>query len=78
MEIGNRMQNHKIETNSELIYEDRSICTTLFFIKIIGSDTLWFPLPPSEVLNIDAYIQWQDIFSFILDSCFSLNSILTW
>ena len=25
MEIGNQMQNHKIETKSELIYEDGSI-----------------------------------------------------
>ena len=50
MEIGNQMQNHKIETNSELIYEDGSIWLTLIFIKIIGSDTLWFPLPLSEVL----------------------------
>ena len=25
MEIGNQMQNHKIETNSELIYEDGGI-----------------------------------------------------
>ena len=50
MEIGNQMQIHKIETNSELIYEDGSIWSTLIFIKIIGSDTLWFPLPPSEVL----------------------------
>ena len=25
MEIGNKMQNHKIETNSELIYDDGSI-----------------------------------------------------
>ena len=25
MEIGNQMQNHKIKTNSELIYEDGSI-----------------------------------------------------
>ena len=25
MEIGNQMQNHKIETNSELMYEDGSI-----------------------------------------------------
>ena len=24
MEIGNQMQNHKIETNSELIYEDEA------------------------------------------------------
>ena len=40
MEIGNQMQNHKIETNSEVIYEDGSICSTLIFIKIIGSDTL--------------------------------------
>ena len=24
----------------------------LFFIKIIGSDTLWFQLPPSEVLFV--------------------------
>ena len=50
MEIGNQMQTHKIQTNSELIYEDGSIWSTLIFIKIIGSDTLWFPLPPSEVL----------------------------
>ena len=40
MEIGNQMQNHKIETNSELTYEDGSICSTLIFIKFIGSDTL--------------------------------------
>ena len=33
------MQNHKIETNSELIYEDGSIWSTLIFIKIISSDT---------------------------------------
>ena len=52
MEIGNQTQNHKIDTNSELIYEDVSIWSTLIFIKIIGSDTLWFPLPPSEVLCI--------------------------
>ena len=50
MEIGNQMQNHKIETNSELTYEDGSICLTLIFIKIISRDTLWFPLPLSEVL----------------------------
>ena len=52
MEIGNQMQNHKIETNSELTYEDGSFWSTLIFIKIIGSDTLWFPLPPSEVLEV--------------------------
>ena len=40
MEIGNQMQNHKIETNNELIYEDGSIWLTLFFIKLIGRDTL--------------------------------------
>ena len=54
MEIGNQMQNHKIETNNELIYEDGSIRSTLVFlvfIKIIGSYRRWFPLPPSEVLN---------------------------
>ena len=50
MEIGNQKENHKLETNSELIYENRSISSTLIFIKIIGSDTLRFPLPPSEVL----------------------------
>ena len=33
MEIGNQMQNHKIETNSELIYEDGSILSTLFFYQ---------------------------------------------
>ena len=49
MEIGNLMQNHKIETKSELIYEDGSIWSTLIFIKIIGSDTLRFPFPPSDV-----------------------------
>ena len=52
MEIGNQIQNHKKETNSELIYEDGSIWSTLIFIKIIGRDTLWFPLPSSEVLRI--------------------------
>ena len=46
------MQNHKIETNSEAIYQDGSIWSTLVFIKIIGSDTLWFPLPPSEVRTV--------------------------
>ena len=40
MEIGNQMQNHKIETNSKPIYKDGSIGSTLTFIKIIGSDTL--------------------------------------
>ena len=39
MEIGNQMQNHKIETNSELIYEDGSIWSISILIKIIGSDT---------------------------------------
>ena len=29
MEIGNQTQNHKIKTNSELIYEDGSISWTL-------------------------------------------------
>ena len=29
MEIGNKMQNHKIETNSELKYKDGSISLTL-------------------------------------------------
>ena len=52
MEIGNQTQNHKIDTNSELIYEDVNIWSILIFIKIIGSYTLWFPLPPSEVLWI--------------------------
>ena len=51
MEMGNQMQNYKIETISELIYEDGIIWSALIFIKIIGSDTLWFPLPPSEVLS---------------------------
>ena len=46
-EIEKRMQNHKIETNSKLIYEDGRIWSALIFIKVIGSDTLWFPLPPS-------------------------------
>ena len=49
MEKGNQMQNPKIETNSELIYEDGIIWSTLISIKIIGSDTLWFPLSPAEV-----------------------------
>ena len=40
MEIENQMQNLKIETNSELIYENGSIWSTLIYIKIIGSDTL--------------------------------------
>ena len=40
MAIGNRMQNHEIETKSELINEDESICLTLIFIKFIGRETL--------------------------------------
>ena len=40
MEIGNQMRNHEIETNSQLIYEDGSIRSTLIFIKVIGSNTL--------------------------------------
>ena len=40
MEIGNQMQNHKVETNSDHLYEDEYIWLTLIFIKIIGSDTL--------------------------------------
>ena len=40
MEIGNQMQNHKIEINRELIYEDGSIRSILIFIKIIGSNSL--------------------------------------
>ena len=55
MEIGNQTQNHKIETNSELIYEDGIIWSTLIFIKIIGSDALWFPSPPSEVLDANQF-----------------------
>ena len=45
------MQNYKIETNSELIYEDGSYWSTLIFIKFIGRDTLYFTLPSSEVLD---------------------------
>ena len=52
MEIGHQMQNHKLETNRELICEDGSIWSTLIFIKIIGSGTLWYQLPPSEVLYV--------------------------
>ena len=51
------MQNHKIETYSELIYEDGSIWSTSIFIKIIGSDTLWFPSPPSEGLFKESHIR---------------------
>ena len=40
MEIRNQMQNHRIETNSELKHEDGSIRSTLIFIKIIGSGSL--------------------------------------
>ena len=34
MEIGNQMQNDKIETNSGVIYIDGSICSTLFLSKL--------------------------------------------
>ena len=61
MQIGNQMQNHKIETNSELIYEDGSIWSTLIFIKIIGSDTLWFPLLPSEVLSYSVELSMKKV-----------------
>ena len=50
MKIENIMQNHKKETYN-LFYEEGSIWSTSFFIKIIGTDTLWFPLPPSEGLG---------------------------
>ena len=40
MQIGNQMQNLKIYSNSDLIYEDGSIWSTLIIIKIIGSVTL--------------------------------------
>ena len=33
MEKGNQMQHHKIETNSEVIYEDGSIWSTLIFFQ---------------------------------------------
>ena len=32
MEIGNQMQNHEIETNSELIYENGSIVSMYRFL----------------------------------------------
>ena len=72
MQIGNQMQNHKIETNSEHIYEDGSIWSTLIFIKIIGSDTLWFPLPPSEVLWWPVFIcPWSRSWHWLIvvDTC---------
>ena len=56
MDIVNQMQNHKIETNREFIYEDGRIWLTLIFIKIIGSDTpMCFLLPPSEVLGLFSF-----------------------
>ena len=64
MEIGNQMKNLKIETNSELIYEDGSIWSILIFIKIIGSDTLWFPLPPSEVVLCISPFKMHEIIFF--------------
>ena len=33
MEIGNQMQNHRIETNSKLIYEDGNFWSTLFYYQ---------------------------------------------
>ena len=49
MEIGNQKQNRD---QQRAIYEDGSIWSTLIFIKIIGSGTLRFPLPSSEVLYL--------------------------
>ena len=34
MQIGNQMQNHKIETNSELIYEDEAFDRLYFLSKL--------------------------------------------
>ena len=48
MESEKQMQYRKIWTNSELINVDESIWSTLIFIKIIGSDALWFPSPPAR------------------------------
>ena len=51
MEIENQMQNHNMDTNSELIYmKIEAFDKLLIFIKSIGSDKLWFTLQPSEVL----------------------------
>ena len=61
MEIGNQMQNHKVKTNRELIYEDGSFWSTLIFIKIIGSDTV-IPITtnrgPLQWLSADG-TRWQ-------------------
>ena len=64
MEIGNQMQNHKLETNSVLIYGDGSIWLTVIFIIIIGSDTLGFPLPPSEVPIVYIYMTAFDFMNY--------------
>ena len=60
------MQNHKIETNSGLIYKDGSIWWTLIFIKIIGSDTLSpittvrGPFKRRSVEYDKSYITWME------------------
>ena len=71
MEIGTQMQFHKKKTNSELIYEEKSIWSDLIFIKIIGSDTLWFPLPPSEVPSFLI-----PVLEFLYARCFRLFVLL--
>ena len=52
MEIENQIQDHKIETNSELIIEDGSIWLTLIFIKytVIPITTVSGPL--LHIINI--------------------------
>ena len=49
MEKGNQMQKRP---TASLYMKMEAFDQLLFFIKIIGSDTLWFQLPPSEVLFV--------------------------
>ena len=59
MEIENQMQNHKIETNSELIYEDGIIWSTFNFYQnyrqrctVIPITTVRGPLEITQIASI--------------------------
>ena len=49
----------------------------LFFSKIIGSDTLWFPLPPSEVLSYIMDLSTENSFvkDKLLEICYGLRPL---
>ena len=58
MKIGNQMQNHKIETNSELLYEDGSIWSTLIFYQNYRQRYTVIPITTVRGPFTTAYLFW--------------------